>query len=167
MPEIRPDSPERGADCGRSTSGLFAIWGRTSSWWRTYLPLFTGESTVFSGIWPRWGTMLSGRAYRHAPSVPPTRGRERGLWPTLLHGDEWGREGTARNKWGRILGVFKPTTAEDFADATPLLSAETLLGISSEVFGEPSMPPKWRSRMDPCWAEQFMGYPKDWTAIDD
>jgi hypothetical protein len=36
---------------------------------------------------------------------------------------------------------------------------------SSAPSEEPSMPERWRSRMNPCWAEQYMGYPAGWTDV--
>lgn len=81
MPEIKKETSIRPIS-GQKSSESFARYDPDSSCWKTSLGTSLSDSTQFSGIWPRAGTMQRGIAYRQPPLVPPTRGTVYGSLPT-------------------------------------------------------------------------------------
>ncbi len=67
---------------GQSTPELLANYDQDSSSWRTSQRCLVEGWTVFSGTWPRSGTMRSGTAFQLPPLVPLTGEIASGLWRT-------------------------------------------------------------------------------------
>lgn len=74
----------------------FAIFDPATSSWRTLrlslLATMDGTTEPFSGSWPRWGSMLSGRVYARQMLVPRTCApvgsvSHGGTWPTPTYND--------------------------------------------------------------------------------
>lgn len=66
--------------------------------------LLDGSFEEFSGAWPGWGTMRSGRCYRLPPLVPATYGRGSSLWPTPnSEGGTGYMSGSKRDVWRPTL----------------------------------------------------------------
>jgi DNA (cytosine-5)-methyltransferase 1 len=67
--------------------------------WETGRELFCGHAELFSGTFPRWGTLRNGVLYRRQPPEPPTAGTgcSSGLLPTpnaqLAHDSQTHRSG--------------------------------------------------------------------------
>jgi len=59
-----------------------ASYDPDTSSWRTFQHSLLGGLTLFSGAWPRSGTMQAGTVYRRQPLAPLTGGTECSLWPT-------------------------------------------------------------------------------------
>jgi len=99
------DLTEKEVDCGKKCSESFAMYDHSSCLWKTaQCSLFGGLST-FSGIWPRWGSMLNGACWERTALQPPTFVSESGLWPTPIKSDyfsfchstmKWKEEGKTR-----------------------------------------------------------------------
>ena len=82
MQEKERELKENVADCGKNTPGSFVWYDRATSLWRTYQRCLGGEWALYSGTWPRAGTMRSGIAYPQVPLAPLTGGIGSGCWPT-------------------------------------------------------------------------------------
>ena len=82
MQEKERELKENVADCGKNTPGSFVWYDRATSLWRTYQRCLGGEWALYSGTWPRAGTMRSGIAYPQVPLAPLTGGIGSGSWPT-------------------------------------------------------------------------------------
>jgi hypothetical protein len=59
-PERGQELPESGAECGSTWRGSLARYDRNTRSWRTVQYSLLGDLTLFSGTWPRWGTMRNG-----------------------------------------------------------------------------------------------------------
>lgn len=81
LPEKAQGSPVQGPVFGTSSLGSFATYDRDGSLWKTSERSLLAESTPFSGKWPSSGMTRSGTAYRLAPLVPRTEGKESGSLP--------------------------------------------------------------------------------------
>jgi len=71
-PEKAPASAGSEAACGSNLPESFATFDPGSWSWRTSQLSLDGELTVFSGTWPRAGTMRGGIVYQLPPSAPLT-----------------------------------------------------------------------------------------------
>jgi len=80
--------PARGPSSGGTCTGLFARYDHGTYTWKTpQLSLLAG-SELYSGTWPRWGTMLNGECWARQMWERRTRETESGLWPTCtVHGN--------------------------------------------------------------------------------
>jgi hypothetical protein len=67
---------------GRNLPASFAFYDLDSSSWRTSQRSLFEVSTVFSGIWPRSGSMRSGKAFERQMSARPTDVSGCLSWPT-------------------------------------------------------------------------------------
>jgi len=101
------DSTERKAGCGGRLSELLARLCPSVLRWKTPPGLFPEESTEFCGIWPRWGSMLSGAVYRRQPLALRTNGIASGLWlPTpTAHNAKEGNYPAERTRNTPTLGA--------------------------------------------------------------
>ena len=64
-------SPAQDQDYGRSLPASFAYFNRDSSSWKTCQQSLFADSEPSLVIWPRWGLMLNGAAYRQPQWVSP------------------------------------------------------------------------------------------------
>jgi hypothetical protein len=174
--------PGSGQDSGPSTRDSFARYDRASRSWRTSrASLLEAGLDAFSGTWPRRGMMRSGACYQLPGSAPPISASaysslhiraQLGLTPTMATDDQMGmraatdygfdyratflRDGIVRNL------ASPPTLAggDTFGDARV---ADALRGWldRAEDRTEPSS-----TRIDPSWAERYMGFPEGWTELE-
>jgi hypothetical protein len=63
-PEMEPDSTARNQASGTLGRESFARWDRDACCWRTPRCLLPGDSTQYSGTWPKWGLMRRGVVWR-------------------------------------------------------------------------------------------------------
>ena len=83
------------ADCGESTQGSLANLGQDGLWQKMsegccqQVLISDREETLelFSGTWPTWGIMRSGRVMVLKPLAHRTKGKEPLLWPTAVASD--------------------------------------------------------------------------------
>ena len=138
-PEQNKDSQASAAGCGVSSPGSLASYDPDTSSWRTSQRCFIEGWAQFSETWPRSGLIRSGIAFRLPQLVHLSSATGSGLLPTLVAGDSrGGRNGTAK---GRSLS--------DGMTLTDWLWVNVGLGM-----------------LDPGSAEQIMGFPTGWTALD-
>ncbi len=125
------------AGCGASSHGLFAEYDRGLCSWRTWSPLHGAVWGAFSEIWPRSGSMQSGRAYRRARWVRHIDGHGCSLWPTPMA--MWSTKGFGVSATGR----------RRYGKAAIQNALETGWLPSPEL------------------TEALMGFPLGWTALED
>lgn len=110
MPAVEQESKVSGPGFGASLPGSFAYFDHnTSSWKMSQRSLFV-DSNESSVIWPRWGMMRNGRAYRLQPLVPRIYDGESSLLPTP-RANERGQYQRDQGKMGKerptLTGVVK------------------------------------------------------------
>jgi hypothetical protein len=127
------------ADCGKNSPASLARYDHATSSWRTSQRCFLGGWEQFSETFPRSGMTRNGIAFQLPQLVHLSSGIGCGLLPTLVAGDSrGGRNGTAK---GRSLS--------DGMTLTDWLWVNV-----------------GRGTLDPGSAEQIMGFPAGWTALD-
>ena len=60
------------ADCGLNLLGSLAKYDLDTCSWKIPLCLFQGDWGLFSGIWPRWGTLRNGECWERQPLAQTT-----------------------------------------------------------------------------------------------
>lgn len=176
-----PASTEPGQVFGLSIGASFASYDPGTCSWRTLQLSVAGVSTVYSGKWPRAGTMRSGIVSPLSPLAPltdaiacsswqplPTLGTmaARGLLPTPSASTGGrsvpaGTTMTGQTPDGRKVQVGLQT-----------LARRGLLPTAKANADSPSMQ-KWAAhrnlppgRLHPRYVEWMMGFPDGWTDLD-
>lgn len=128
------------AASGGNTLDSFAKYDPASSSWKTSQLCFVEGLATFSETWPRAGMTLNGIAFRRAPLVPLTSVIGFGLLPTLGKNEPKGA-GRAR-----------------FRGSPEFRGAKMSEGLRSG----PTDP----IYLHPDFAEEVMGFPPGWTALE-
>lgn len=104
-PAKEEDSMETEADCGPRWPGSLAKFNQGSFSWKTRQCSLFGGLTVFSGTWPRWGTMHDGEFWAHEVAVDQWNESGCGLpAPTKCMGKRgWGISNTGRARYSEEL----------------------------------------------------------------
>ena len=76
------ESTANDPDCGAKWSGSLARYDRDSRLWRTPQLSLLGGLAVFSGTWPKWGTMRNGECWERRMWERRTKGTGYGLLRT-------------------------------------------------------------------------------------
>ena len=121
----------------------------------------------------------SGRSvYRLVPSMPRTNGNGSGLWPTpasnklTLSGELHNKDGAPWDGIGKphssITGKPVTTALTDAVKMwpTPHASCSTGAGSQGRDGGE-NLQTKVGGSLNPQWVEWLMGYPDNWTKVDE
>lgn len=155
----------RKAVYGRKCGVSFAKFDQHLSGWKIPRCLLAGDWARFSGTWPRWGMMQDGECFRLLIVVPRTKGRESGLWQTLVADDAVNRRLGKFNSRGepKLSGQVKlwPTPrASENENRQTKSSPSQLMGkhgrsLAAEVGGS----------LNPMWVEWLMGWPIGWTDL--
>lgn len=140
---MAPGLPESVQGSGGQWFIPFAWFDPTTRSWRTWQLCFLAGWAMFSETWPKSGMTRNGIAYRPAEEWD-TSEREFSLWPTLCARDY--RSGAA------------PTR-------TALMRRVSSRGNDLPAFLRLLIPDK-SGLIDPSWAEEYMGFPAEWTALD-
>lgn len=138
-----PDLPASVLDSGGRWLEPFAWFDRSTRSWRTWQRCLYEGWTRFSGTWPKAGTTRNGIAFQRA-SISDTVESVSGLWPTLA----------ARDYRSGAL----PTRSA-------LMRRLSSRGNDLPAFLRMLIPDK-SGLIDPCWAEEYMGFPSGWTAFE-
>ena len=142
---VKPESSKGRQDRGSFTNlcESFAQFDPNTSCWKTSQQSLLTDSMLFSGRWPKQGTMRNGRAY--APQIwePVIAGTDGGLLPTL----------TAREHKDSGPNVNYHKLAKKSR-----LSGVLVLSCSHQLGGA--------TYLNPCFAEEMMGYPAGWTDLN-
>lgn len=162
-------STERPADFGWKWHGSFAKWDRVSCSWRTRQCSLLGDLNVYSGTWPRWGSMRNGECLERTALVPRTSGIESGLWPTPTCDSA-----TERSK--RYAQGGMPLTLAVKLWPTPRANDSEKRGnfdTTNPRNGLPAAVKRYMTptafstgQLNPKWVEWLMGWPVGWTACD-
>lgn len=173
LPEKAPASLASAAGYGLSTPELLASFDRSSSSWRTSQACLVEGWTLFSESWPRSGTMQNGTAYQLPPLVPLTKGTASGLLPTPAATDfkselmsvELVRERQAASSRGVRLTEFLHRQNLPTPNA-----GNSHWGGRLDEYGGSTNPFRGteigRSRLNPSWVEELMGYPIGYTDLE-
>lgn len=134
-------SGARVAASGSSLRALLASYDRATSSWRTSQRSLNGDSAMFSGRWPRSGTMRNGSAYQRRPLVPLTSVIASSLLPTIVASEY---KGSQRNRH-----IHMPT----FRGSK---MSEGLRTCEDDPI-----------YLNPCFGDVVMGFPEGWTDLED
>ena len=176
-----------GGKCGES----WASYDPDTSSWRTCQTSLFEDSTAFSDRFPKSGMMRNGVLYPLTMSEHPTSANASGLWPTPLaqeakHGTvtEWelttdhvGTKESLRVKVAKAEQPQWPTpSARDWKD-TPGMSPTSTNPDGSHRDRTDQLPRKVYANepngttkggsLNPTWVEWLMGYPDEWTVLED
>jgi len=187
-----------------------ASYDLATSSWRTSQRSLLGGLSVFSGTWPRAGTMRAGTAYRRRPSAPLTGVTESSLWPTPRAGDgERGGRGELLHyvKTGTARAAMWPTPTQSDGMGGPGCSGRdggenlrtavktlpTPRASDADRGGKPlgtlptpdancwkggnrrgqitdpayGITPNGAGQLSPGFVEWLMGFPRDWTKLEE
>lgn len=149
QPERVRESKGSEADYGWKWQGSFVKYDPSTSSWRTRQYSLVEGLDVFSGTWPRWGTMQNGECLERITLELPIGGIESGL---LLPTPTANRYGTTNNGKRGDGTTFKTA-------GTPSLYTMALHNRwPEEMLGEANGGP-----LNPAWVEWLMGWPIGWT----
>ena len=153
--EKAKESPVPARASGKRCTESFAKYDPDSHSWKTPHSLPLGDSTSYSGTWPRQGMMLRGSCSPLPTSVLPTNAKESGflqLIPTpTCRGLDGGAHSRARLK---ALNFFPTPTCQDAKNnGSPSQQARNTKPLNVVVGGA----------LNPVWVEWLMGWPLGWT----
>jgi len=183
------------AGCGRSSLESFARLDRASRSWRTSHISLDGESTSFSGTWPKAGTMRNGVCWERTTPELPTSASASGFWPTP-RAEERGQYQRDRGEIGKeratltgSVKVWFPTPratsgggrispdAKDhrlnLVERIKMLPTPTTQDAKNN--GSPSQQTKRNTvplnavvggALNPQFVEWLMGWPLNWTSTE-
>jgi hypothetical protein len=129
-------------DSGTNTTALFARLDPVTSSWKTSQLSFIEGLTEYSETWPEAGMMRNGQVYRHVPWVRHICDSACSLWPTPTASMD--RRGFGIPLHDRSFRYNRSTT----------LRVQELVG-------------KHGWRIHPNFTEALMGFPLDWSAIEE
>jgi len=175
QPERARESKGRKAVCGWKWQGSFVKYDPGTSSWRTRQCSLVEGLDVFSGTWPRWGTMQNGECTELTMLELRTSGTGFGLslpTPTANEGGR-NRSSSAGSAIRPSLGMMAkhnswPTPrASDYKD-TVKKSATTSRRVAE---GTANLPEAMQERtnggrLNPTWVEWLMGWPEGWTDLE-
>ena len=106
-PESAPECPAPVQDCTGNWCEPFAWFDRGTQSWRTWQRSLVTGWELFSETWPRAGVMLSGIAFRRAPSAPLTSAIASGLLPTPTVKGDYNRKGASKTSGDGLATVLR------------------------------------------------------------
>jgi hypothetical protein len=154
------------AGSGRILPGSFAVFDLHGCCWRTFRSYVVGAWEPLSGSWPRAGMTVNGIAFRLPPSARPIIAIVSGLLPTpTVHGN-YNRAGLSKhsgNGLATVLRLLLPTPRASPNEnrqykPTPSQLAGKHGRSQAATIGGP---------VNPLWLEWYMGYPAQWTDVED
>ena len=189
-PEKAQESTVKDQDFGAKWQGLLAKYDRDMSLWKTAQCSLLADLDVFSGTWPRWGTMRNGACWARATPEHHTNGSESGLWasPTCMDakpikgGDLYqtasgtirarNADGSSSNR-GLAVQVTWPTPVSSEGrdcgsqwDALAKLDKGGRIQRRIATLGMPETQQNKKAALNPTWVELLMGWPSKWTCLD-
>ena len=158
------------AACGRNTPELLARLDPATSSWRTSQRCVVEGWTVFSGTWPRSGTMQNGTAFQLPPLALRTDETDYGLLPTPAardwKGSVTGETLMARTSMTRGVSLEEHLLRQCLP--TPSAGNSHSAGRLDEWGGRNPFRGTdiGRLHLNPSFVEEIMGFPVEWTASD-
>ncbi len=160
---------------GQRLAELSSSSDRLSYFWRTYQTSLLSKpetddltAELYSGTWPRSGTIVDGVAYRLPRSELHTRATGSGLWPTLTR-DYRSRPGPYARRGENFNQRTYPTMrASEYKGTGPKgspsqkhrLDRHYLDAVIEELDGDGG-----DYFLSPFWCAWFMGYPRGWDEL--
>lgn len=136
----------------------------SGSCWKTYQVCFLESMdtlALFSGTWPRQGTMLAGKCYQQKTLAQTTREKGYGLWPTPTKSDGMG--GPHGHRGG---GMNLRTAVQKFP--TPKArdwKGQTQRGMHAPMDGLCNILGVTGGQLNPEFSGWLMAYPEGWTDL--
>lgn len=161
----------------RAFSSNCSDWGvrydrHSSSWRMSQLSLF-GGSIEFVGNFPPSGMIVHGRLYRPESLEPRTFARDGGYWPTLLATEHDMGERMERHviqgrhiHWNLETAIKHGLTKQEFVRLPTLTASDAIGGAGLHGRGGMNLRTAIGGRLNPEWAEWFMGYPSGHTELE-
>jgi hypothetical protein len=117
--EREQESRESDPAYGRRWLELLAKWDPDTSSWRTAQCSLLGDLELFSGTWPRSGTMRNGSCWERTMPALLTSVTESGFWPTPLatdasHGGPNQRDSSGRPGLTMAAHLWPTPAARDY-----------------------------------------------------
>lgn len=149
------ESTDSERDCFKKLSGWFVRLDRNALCWRTSQGCLMEGSERFCGIWPRSGSMLNGMCFRRVQLVPTRFANGFSFWPTP---NTVGWRGD-----GELIALKRRvSTTQEFVT----LSHRAAISKRTRHWPE-SRGLKPNGTENPQFLEWLMGFPEDWTAVED
>lgn len=165
----KPDwKKARAAVCTGKSCASLAWFDRGSSLWKTYQRSLVTDWALYSETWPKWGMTLDGVVYAPLMLERPTNGTDGGCWPTLTICGNYNRKGASKTSGDGLITALRkyPTllardsrTVRGGARSMKALGSEPLITVVAELEQQRD------GRLNPTWAEWFMGFPMGWTKL--
>ena len=175
LPEKAPDSPVNAAASGSNTPKRSKSSSRATSSSKMSPPFALADWIKCSGRSLRSGMMRNGIVYPRVPLVPLTGGIGSGLWRTpdasIVSGGAANAED--RKRQGHAIGLHDqvntpsmwptPTARDHF----PPHTAEYIAAKKAQGHGMSNLNDRVGGSLNPTWVEWLMGYPQNWTSLED
>ena len=162
LPEKALDSLENGAGSGSSMPTRSKSSSRATSLSKMSAPFALADWIECSGRSLRSGMMRNGIVYPLAPWAPLTGEIGSGLWPTpVAQEGGQGVNPTARGRKLHIEVLKWPTPqARDHKDTGANVNW-------AKVKAKCKLAGAAGGSLNPMWVEWLMGYPQNWTSLED
>ena len=180
FPAKTSPSPAKASACQatEAASGtISAVWlaryAPPTSSWKTSQHSASADLDEFSETWPRSGMMRSGTAFRLPPLVRLTKGTGSGSLPTPTATDFKSESMSfalvERRQAASKRGVRLSEYLQRKFLPTPN-AGNSHWGGRLDEWGGSTNPFRGTEigclRLNPCWVEELMGFPVDWTALN-
>jgi len=176
-PANKPESTVKGPAYGQSSPVLLARYDLDTQSWRTSQRcLVETEADGFSeflATWPRSGMTVNGIAYQLPTLALLTAGIESGSLPTPSatpygsnQGGSMGRTGPVRHSLNSMAkhNLWPTPTSRDWKDG----SAKSCANVPENgLLGRVATRGTETGSLNPQFVEWLMGYPQNWTVIED
>lgn len=173
------ESMENDLDYGQKWPGLFAIFDRDSSSWKTPQYSLLGGLDVFSETWPRSGTMRDGQCYLLPMSERRTSESASGLLPTptATNAHQGLNSKAGGNSKGKPLlpmaAMMWPTPTASMMTAADMEQAKyhsskrpTYQDAKTMERNSRPLSEQIGGQLNPTWVEWLMGWPIGWTDLE-
>lgn len=145
-----PDLTAGGLDCGSNFIESSTSFDRDTQSWRTYLQSLFEDWTEFSEVFPRSGSMRSGKLYPQEPLALLTPDPGFSLWPTPQASD------AKRMQFSREAHLKHQARNQRLGFGSGPAGLNLVAHCQVEFGGVPTA----------NFAEWLMGFPINWTATE-
>ena len=163
-----------GRDYGKKCYGLFAIYDREKSLWKTSQCSLLEDCISYSETWPKQGMTVNGCAYLLPRLALTTSVSEFGYWATPTTMDKLppkSKEALTREATQARPGRSKPANLRDQVSnmknwPTPTAHNSKEQNSPSEAKrNTPTLASIVGGKLNPNWVEWLMGWPTGWTDL--
>ena len=155
-PARAPESTASEVECGHTWPESFAKWSPDTSSWKTAQCSLLEGLDVFSGTWPRWGTMRDGACLAHVMQERHTVGIGSGLWLTPKASEARAERYTMETSFRHFQERSHQTSlSQQVLDPRMWPNLGTTVHQSESGGG----------KLNPTWVEWLMGWPLGWTDL--